>query len=157
MIRYSLTCDARHGFEAWFRSADDCDRQIADGTLACPACGSSAIDRALMAPSISKSVRAPRTADPSAPPPEAPDQAQALMPHNPKLAQMAAALKELRERITANADDVGERFPEEARRIHYGESEARGIYGQASPEEAAALVEEGVEVMPLPMLPDDRN
>ncbi|MGX1098358.1 DUF1178 family protein [Amorphus sp. MBR-141] len=155
MIRYSLTCDARHGFEAWFRSAEDCDRQLADGILTCPACGSGAIDRALMAPAIARTAKAPRLAEP--PPAPDPEQTQALLPQNPKLAQMAAALKELRDRITANADDVGERFPEEARRIHYGESEARGIYGQASAEEAAALVEEGVEVMPLPMLPDDRN
>ena len=156
MIRYRLACDARHGFEAWFRSAEDCDRQLADGTLACPSCGSGAIDRALMAPAISKTEKAPRAPEQPAPA-DTPDPAQALLAQDPKLAQMAVALKELRDRITANADDVGERFPEEARRIHYGESEARGIYGQASAEEAAALVEEGVEVMPLPMLPDDRN
>lgn len=156
MIRYRLACDARHGFEAWFRSAEDCDRQLSDGSLVCPSCGSGEIDRALMAPAVSKAGKAPPAAEPT-PQAESPGPEQSLLAQNPKLAQMATALKELRNRITASADDVGERFPEEARRIHYGESEARGIYGQASAEEAAALVEEGVEVMTLPIIPDDRN
>jgi len=156
VIRYRLACEARHGFEAWFRSAEDCDRQLADGSLVCPSCGSAEIDRALMAPAISKAGAAIRAAEPT-PETDSPATGQALLPQNTKLAEMAAALKELRARITANADNVGERFPEEARRIHYGESEARGIYGQATAEEAAALIDEGVEVMPLSLLPDDRN
>jgi len=156
VIRYRLACDQRHAFEAWFRSSEDCDTQLTDGTLACPMCGSQEIDRALMAPAVAKGGDAPVATEQTLPAEsEAPQ--KAVMAPDPKVAEMIAALKELRDRVTASADDVGERFPEEARKIHYGESEPRGIYGKATAEDAAALVEEGVEVLPLPVFPEDRN
>lgn len=158
MIRYRLVCDARHDFEGWFRSSDDCDRQIDENILSCPVCGSSEIGRALMAPAIAKSQSPDVPAPVAQPQPPVPDgQGQALLAANPKLAEMATALRELRDKIVANADDVGTRFPEEARRIHYGEAETRGIYGHATPDEAASLIDEGIEIMPLPVLPDDHN
>lgn len=157
MIRYRLICDQRHDFEAWFRSSDDCDHQLASGALTCPMCGSATIERGLMAPAVSKGRREPA-------PMPVPQQAQpegageqAVLASDPKLAAMVSALREIRDRIVAEADNVGERFPEEARRIHYGEAEARGIYGQASADEAAELLDEGIELMPLPVFPDERN
>lgn len=160
MIRYRLACEERHAFEAWFRSSEDCDAQLADSSLACPMCGSQQIDRALMAPAVAKGgdTPAPRTEPAAAA--EAAEGAAAARPMlsgDPKVAEMVAALKELRDRLTAGSDNVGDRFPEEARKIHYGESEPRGIHGKASAEDAAALVEEGVQVMPLPVFPEDRN
>ncbi|MEW5424265.1 DUF1178 family protein [Amorphus sp. 3PC139-8] len=154
MIRYRLVCDQRHDFEAWFRSSDDCDHQLASGALTCPMCGSATIERGLMAPSISK---ARREVTPQAPAPEAQSDSQPVLAPDPKLAAMVSALREIRDRIVASSDDVGDRFSEEARRIHYGESEARGIYGQASADEAAELLDEGIQVMPLPVFPDERN
>ncbi|MDQ0317052.1 DUF1178 family protein [Amorphus orientalis] len=153
MIRYRLACPDRHDFEGWFRSYDDCTDQIESGILTCPVCGSDRIERALMAPAVAKSSALAQQgeAERHAPPD------QAMLASNPKLAEIAAAFRELREKVVAHADDVGERFPEEARRIHYGEAEARGIYGQASAEEASSLLEEGIAVMPLPRLPEDHN
>jgi hypothetical protein len=123
-------------------------------------CGSAKVERAIMAPQIvSKKGRdiaepAPAAAAPATTEVAAPASTPLLMAQEREL---RAKLKELRDHIVKNADNVGERFPNEARKMHYGDIEHRPIYGEASPDQARALVEEGVEVSPLPVLPDDRN
>lgn len=142
MIRFDLICDKQHGFEAWFSSNDDFDKQNGQGLVSCPQCGSSKVEKALMAPSVSTSRKK--------------DATTRLAMNNAQQAamdQLRKAVKTIRD----NSEDVGERFPEEARKIHYGESEERGIIGQAKPDEVKSLVEEGVGIAPLPDLPDDKN
>lgn len=153
MIRYALACDARHEFESWFPSSQSFDEQAARGLVSCPACGSGRVEKRIMAPSIARTDKAALPAS-VAPVSEAPEPV-ALLSEAER--GMRAMLKALREHVTANAEDVGPRFAEEARLIHHGEAEARSIYGQASPAEARALMEDGIDVAPLPILPDDRN
>ena len=142
MIRYSLSCERGHAFEGWFASSSDFDQQAKRGLVACPTCGSSSVTKTLMAPAVSTARQkdAVRTL--------ALDQAQR---------EAFAKIKETLASIRANAEDVGDRFAEEARKIHYGEVEERGIIGEASLEEARALLDEGIDVAPLPILPDDVN
>ncbi len=143
MIRYGLVCDRRHEFESWFRDSATCDSQLASGAVGCPVCNSAQVAKQLMAPALRKSRGAPRqrVANPGA-------------EHQRKLLD---EMRKLRRKIESSAEYVGERFPEEARRIHYEEADARGIYGEATLEEAKALVEEGIEAHPLPWLPEDAN
>ncbi|MCA6118907.1 DUF1178 family protein [Bradyrhizobium sp. WSM 1738] len=154
MIRYNLRCEKGHAFESWFQSSAAYESQEKRKLVSCPSCGSVKVERAIMAPQIvSKKGRE------AAPARGAADAAGAestplLMAQEREL---RAKLKELRDHIIKNADNVGERFPNEARKMHYGDIEHRPIYGEASPEEARALIDEGVEVSPLPVLPDDRN
>ena len=156
MIRYSLRCDRGHEFESWFQSSSAYEQQEKRKLVNCPACGSAKVERAIMAPQIvSKKGR-----DSAAPAPAASTDVTAPASTPLMMAQereLRAKLKELRDHIVKNADNVGERFPNEARKMHYGDIEHRPIYGEASPDEARALIEEGVEVSPLPVLPDDRN
>ncbi|MDK4714781.1 DUF1178 family protein [Rhizobium sp. CNPSo 4039] len=142
MIRYSLTCDNAHEFEGWFSESADFDRQVASGFLTCPVCNSAAISKQLMAPSVSTARKK--------------DEMQTLAMDTARK-QAMAKLKEAIDAIKANAEDVGAKFPEEARKIHYGEADARGIIGKATPDEAQALVEEGIEIAAIPVLPDDVN
>ncbi|BBE73838.1 DUF1178 family protein [Oharaeibacter diazotrophicus] len=158
MIRYALVCSAAHDFDGWFRSSEDFDAQKARGLVECPVCGSTAVEKALMAPAvrIRDGASAPTLPAPvAAGAPPVPAVPAALPP--PEAAEMIARLRELKAKLTAGSENVGERFAEEARRIHYGETEARAVHGQASPDEARALVEEGVPILPLPILPDERN
>ncbi|GGA91904.1 hypothetical protein GCM10011491_19890 [Brucella endophytica] len=141
MIRFSLHCDREHEFEGWFRNNEDFERQAARGLVECPACGSSRVEKALMTPSVSTSRKKEKIA-------LATSEAQSAL-----IEQMRELSRKLRE----NADYVGDNFAEEARKIHFGEADPRGIYGEASREEVTALVEEGVEIMPLPVFPEDRN
>ncbi|WP_047307366.1 DUF1178 family protein [Rhodopseudomonas palustris] len=164
MIRYSLRCDKGHVFESWFQSSSAYDSQVRRKLVSCPQCDSVKVEKAIMAPQIvGKKGRGrapePAAADPAAtnPPAEA---ASANSPTPLLMAQereLRAKLKELRDHIVKTADNVGERFPEQARAMHYGDIEHRPIYGEASPTEAKALIDEGIEVAPLPVLPDDRN
>ena len=155
MIRYSLVCEAGHGFESWFPSSDSFDTQVARGLVTCPVCDSSSVAKALMVPSIA---RTDRDRAPASAPAEPPVQAEApvALIAEPER-QSRAMLKALREHVVASAEHVGARFPEEARKIHYGEAEGRSIYGEASPAEARALIDEGIDVAAIPILPDDRN
>ncbi len=154
MIRYSLACEVGHGFESWFPSSDSYDAQAERGLVTCPVCGTTSVFKALMAPSLA---RIDRTVPaPSVPIIVPPSEAPVTLVAEPER-QMRAMLRALRERVTQNAEHVGARFPEEARRIHYGEAEDRPIYGQASPDEARALIDEGIDVAPLPTMPDERN
>jgi hypothetical protein len=159
MIRYALRCEHDHAFESWFQSSSAFDSQVRRKLVACPVCESTEVEKAIMAPRIvSKKGResAPPVPAPVPPPtPEAAPSAQPLLMAQER--ELRTKLKELRDHIVKNADNVGERFPNEARKMHYGDIEHRPIYGEASPEEARALIDEGVEVSPLPVLPEDRN
>jgi hypothetical protein len=141
MIRYALTCDKGHDFEAWFGSIGDYDVQVEARAVTCPCCGSAGVRKAPMAPAV----RRGKPALPSA------------QPSNDERRRTYAFLKNLRNHLKENAEHVGQAFPEEARKMHYGETEARSIYGEATREEAVALAEEGIPALPLPPLPEDHN
>lgn len=156
MIRYTLHCDKAHEFESWFPSSASYEGQRARKLVACPVCGSTRIDKALMAPQVARRDRtADRPAPPPVPGPPAPEATVAKL--SPVEQELRARIRELREHVVKNADAVGDRFAEEARKIHYGEVEHRSIYGSATAEEARELSEEGIEFHPLPSFPDDRN
>ena len=148
MIRYALRCEAGHTFESWFNNSSAFDRQAARGLVACPLCGSAKVEKAIMAPALSGGREAA--------PPAEPEKSPVAIVSKEEV-EVRKKLKELREHIVQNADYVGEKFPEEARRMHYGEIEHRSIYGEASPDQAKELHEEGIEFHPLPVLPDERN
>ena len=139
MIRFSLHCDKDHEFEAWFSSSTDFDSQTERGLVECPVCGSRQVGKALMAPAVAVSKQ--------------PGQRSLAM--DPERREMMRKIREMVQAVKMNSEDVGERFAEEARKIHHGETEARGIYGKASGDEARSLIEEGIEIAPLPDLPDD--
>jgi hypothetical protein len=166
MIRYRLKCEKRHEFEAWFPNSAAFDRQLKRGEVSCPRCGTAKVHKTLMAPNIIKGVKRTRSAKaperaqekapgeaaaPAAPPAQA--ETHRLAAHG----ALSAAMRKLRAEIEAKSEYVGPRFPEEARKIHYEEAPARGIYGEATREEAQALSEEGIEFFPLPPLPEDHN
>jgi hypothetical protein len=159
MIRYSLICARQHSFESWFPNSAAFDRQARRGLVACPQCGSTKVEKAIMAPRIADSRRAAPGAEAPAAAPAAPDTPPAgtVTVVSPQEHALRAKLKELHEHLVKNADHVGARFPEEARKMHYGEIEYRSIYGEASLEQAKELAEEGIEFHPLPVLPDERN
>ncbi|MGP2494124.1 DUF1178 family protein [Mesorhizobium sp. PUT5] len=141
MIRFSLTCEHEHEFEAWFRSNDDFDTQRKRGFVECPSCGSREVGKALMAPAVSTGRK----------------QEKMALAMGEAQRRAMAELKALSQKMRENSDYVGDKFAEEARKIHFGESETRGIYGEATLEEAKGLAEDGVSFMPLPVFPDDRN
>lgn len=139
-----LRCALGHGFEGWFASEDDYQRQQASGLVACPMCSDTAIERLPSAPRLNLGAAAPV-------PPSTRGQEPPAMPGAPQAATMQHLWVEAVKQVMARTEDVGERFPEEARRIHYGEAESRGIRGQATPEQRAELAEEGIEVVSLPV------
>ena len=142
MIRFALLCANDHAFEGWFRDGATFERQAVEAVISCPECGDTHVRKALMAPAVRRSgAREPSLPAPAATPPHV------------RAATMLALLRKVRAHVEANFENVGERFPEEARRIHYGEAEEREIFGRATPEEAKALHEEGIAVRPLPELP----
>jgi hypothetical protein len=142
MIKYRLACDGGHEFEGWFKSGAAYDEQAASGHITCPHCGSLAVTKAIMAPNVA--TRAQLSA------PDASKEAKSAE-------QVRALMRQLRAAVEEKADYVGPRFAEEARKVYYDESEPRGVYGEASAEEAKALVEEGIPVLPLPRLREDLN
>lgn len=157
MIRYALVCDKKHQFEIWFGNSADYDKQRKRKLVSCPDCGSAEVEKAIMAPAIS---RAGKRKESSAPITNEAVPAAAAEPVamiSPQEQEFRTKLKELREHLIKNADNVGKKFPEEARKMHYGEIEHRSIYGEASPEEAKELHEEGIEFHPIPVLPEERN
>ena len=162
MIRYRLACPKSHEFEGWFPSSDACDKQIARKLVSCPECGSTKVAKALMAPSVVTSERkATRKGRSRAPSPET-TQAPTAAPQ-PEVVmtgpqrEMLRQLKALRDKVLADAEYVGPRFADEARKIHHEDAPGRGIYGEASPAEVEELVSEGIDVLPIPRLPDDHN
>ena len=161
MIRYALRCDKGHDFESWFQSSAAFDSQHKRKLVTCPVCDSAAVEKAIMAPRLAKKGNAKagrglEAPDVAATPTDAPASEQVSL-ISAQERELRAKLKELRDHIVKNADNVGDKFPTEARKMHYGDIEHRPIYGEASPEEARNLIDEGVEVTPLPVLPDDRN
>jgi hypothetical protein len=140
MIRYALACEHDHPFEAWFASSGDYDDQARRGLVECPMCGSSSVRKQIMAPALAGT----RRRDEAAPTPESQAQMRSMM---------MQAMGEVRRHVKETFDYVGDRFAQEARDIHEGVSEARGIYGEASPKEVKALAEDGIKVAPLPPAP----
>jgi hypothetical protein len=162
MIHYHLRCERGHAFESWFQSSSAYEQQEKRKLVNCPICGSAKVERDIMAPRIA-SKKGREHAEPAPVAAAAPaSTTEVAAPASTPLMmaqerELRAKLRELRDHIVKNADNVGERFPNEARKMHYGDIEHRPIYGEASPQEARELVEEGIEVAPLPVLPDDRN
>jgi hypothetical protein len=154
MIHYNLRCERGHTFESWFQSCSTYEDQERRKLVDCPICGSSEVQRDIMAPRIA-SRKGRKGADPAPAAVAEPTPPTQLMLSQER--ELRTKLKELRDHIVKNADNVGEQFPTEARKMHYGDIEHRPIYGEASPDEARALIDEGVEVTPLPVLPEDRN
>ena len=162
MIRYTLVCSKRHEFESWFANSAAYDKQAKRGLVTCPLCGSPKVEKALMTPRLARTdtssmqevvpAQPPTAAEAKPTPPSTP-----VAMISPQEQEFRTRLRELRDHLVQNADNVGPRFPEEARKMHYGEAEHRSIYGIASPEEAKELHEEGIEFSPLPVLPDERN
>jgi hypothetical protein len=147
MIRYDLICKHGHAFDGWFRDSAAYDEQRADGAVICPRCGTAEVDKQIMAPGIPK--KSNRKSDP---------RNQVFSGGtDPRMKALVEKMRELRRHIEAHADYVGDRFAEEARRIHYKEAEERGIYGEATAEDARSLIDEGIEVQPLPILPEDQH
>lgn len=141
MIQYSLICENDHTFEAWFRNAAAYDEQRGRGIVSCPVCASHDVHKAMMAPAVT------RRREEKVP----------VATGHPEHARIRAVMRALRDKVTSEADYVGEKFAEEARKIHFKETEPRGIYGEATREEIAGLIEDGVDFMPLPVLPEDQN
>ena len=141
MIHYSLVCDKSHKFDGWFSNAAAYDAQKRRGLVTCPICLTTNVDKALMAPSVNR----------------AGSEKVALSIGHPQHQQLRDAMMALRNKVTSEADYVGDKFAEEARKIHFKEVDSRGIYGEATREEVAALAEEGVDFMPLPNLPEEHN
>ena len=155
MIRYALVCEKGHGFESWFADSAAYDKQIKRKLIACPHCGTARVEKAIMTPRLAGSRKRAAPAEPVVAA-STPEKSPVAM-ISPQEQELRTKLKELREHLTKNADHVGPKFPEEARKMHYGETKHRSIYGEASPEEARRLAEEGIEFHPLPILPDERN
>jgi hypothetical protein len=134
MIHYDLRCPNGHVFEGWFRSSSDFDAQAAQGLVSCPTCQDTGIERALMAPSVAKKGN--------------------TLPDMPPEVAVKQALRSLRRMVESNFENVGDRFAEEARKIHYGETATRGIFGDTTKEEAEALVDEGIAFGQIPWVPE---
>lgn len=141
MIQYTLQCSNGHRFDAWFKSATAYDEQQARGIVTCAVCGDGGVEKAPMAPAVA------RTDNARVP----------LSSAHPEARKFLDMLREYRKQVVTQADYVGNRFAEEARKIHFEETEARGIYGEATREEVAALLEDGVDFLPLPDLPEEHN
>ncbi len=160
MIVFDLKCEQGHQFESWFRSSSAYEDQKTAGLIECPFCGSVEVEKAPMAPNVA--AKGNQKADVPAPaqtvtepaPVALAASAPTMAAPSPELRQLAEkaakAMADLQQHVEKNCEDVGKSFAEEARKIHYGESEERGIYGESSLEEAKDLIEEGIEVMPLP-------
>jgi hypothetical protein len=166
MIRYALACDSGHEFESWFPGSAAYEAQLARGLVACPRCNSAKVEKQIMAPSIARKDRAPALPAPPAVPETQPDMAAPRVPaarpqpmavFSEEEREFRAMVKAFREHVTKNADYVGQAFADEARKMHYGDTEHRSIYGEANLAEAKELLEEGIEVHPLPIVPDERN
>jgi hypothetical protein len=146
VIRYDLICGKGHKFDGWFSNSDAYDKQAKRGLISCTECGDSKIEKQIMSPGISaKGNRRVET------------QAMTAGPVDPRAAAMMQMMREYRKHVTANSENVGNNFAEEARKIHFKEVKERPIYGEATPDDAMALIEDGIEVHPIPRLPEDGN
>ncbi|WP_297112592.1 DUF1178 family protein [uncultured Devosia sp.] len=139
MIQYSLQCSNGHRYEAWFKSAAAYDEQQARGIVTCAQCGDAHVEKAPMAPNVART-----------------DQERVpLSANHPEAARIRAMLRQYRQKVMSEAENVGDRFAEEARKIHFEEAEARGIYGEATKDEVLGLIEDGVDFLPLPDVGED--
>jgi hypothetical protein len=146
MIRYDLVCDKGHEFDGWFSNSDAYDTQAKRGMVSCTTCNTNKIQKQLMAPGIpAKSNRKPDR------------QAMTAGPVDPRMAEMMNMMREYKKHVEATSENVGSNFAEEARKMHFNEKAKRGIYGEATRDEAVELLEEGIEIQPLPVLPEDGN
>lgn len=148
MIKYALKCSDEHKFESWFKSSEAFDTLSASGMLSCPVCGSTRVQKAMMAPRVATEAPA-TTQEPVQDPPEPAAQSLLTSPSD----EVQAAMQRLKKAVEENSDYVGTEFTSEARAIHEGEAPERSIYGEAKPEDAKKLLEDGVPVLPLPFLP----
>lgn len=146
MIKYALACEQAHEFESWFPSSEAFETQRKRGFVTCPYCNSARVEKQIMAPSVARKDKAPEAPAP-----------QPVAVLSEREQEIRVALRALREHVMKNAENVGKGFVEEARKMHYGETEERSIYGEADLAEARALLEEGIDVLPLPVVPGDRN
>ncbi|SHK20042.1 hypothetical protein SAMN02745194_04415 [Roseomonas rosea] len=152
MIHYQLRCSQEHGFDGWFKDSAAFDKLAATGLVDCPVCGDTKVRRDLMAPAIAKTRGEPVPVKaPEAPPQAAPQEVAATA--GPMPAQVLALLQRMRAEVEKNCDHVGRDFAEEARKMHRGETERRGIYGEATAEEAESLADEGIEIGRIPWVP----
>ena len=142
MIKFGLVCETDHDFDAWFGSSEDFEKQTKRGLVTCPVCNSPKVQKSLMAPSVSTARKKEKMAV-----------AQVSEVHKAALTEM----RKIRDHIVDNSENVGDKFPDEARKIHYGEADERGIYGEASRDEVHSLLEEGIGIAPLPSVPEDAN
>jgi hypothetical protein len=160
VIHYALACDKGHSFESWFQSSAAYDKQAKRKLIECPVCGSTKVEKAIMAPRLARKDKSTPITIPDEAPAQGAAPAETSAPVamiSPQEQEFRTKLKELRDHLTANADNVGRKFADEARKMHYGEKEHRSIYGEASAEDAKELHEEGIAFHPLPVLPDERN
>lgn len=157
MIRYALACDKGHQFESWFADSAAYDKQAKRKLVTCPHCGSAKVDKTIMAPQVSTSKKRAQAQAPAPTVAENTQENSQVAMISPQEQEFRTKLKELREHLTKNSDNVGTKFPEEARKMHYGEIEHRSIYGEATPKDAKEMLDEGIEFHPLPILPDERN
>lgn len=141
MIQYSLHCSKGHQYDAWFKNAAAFDEQAARGIVTCAVCGDGDVSKALMAPAVARTD----------------GDRVSLSSANPDAAKIRELIRAYRQKVVSEADYVGDKFAEEARKIHFDEVEARDIYGQATRDEVVALAEEGIAFMPLPDLPEEAN
>jgi hypothetical protein len=146
VIRYALTCEDGHRFESWFGDSQAFDTLRAADAVLCPECGSAAVEKALMTPQVATARKKDAKKD-----------KVRLAANHAMQAEAGAVMRKIRDHVRENADYVGDKFPEEARKIHYEEAKKRGIYGEATADEAKALDEEGIEFHPLPVLPEEQN
>ena len=147
MIRYDLLCNKGHEFDGWFRDSVAYDQQAKRGLVSCTHCGSAKIQKQIMAPNIAAKSNKKSEASTK----------MVSGPIDGRAAAIMQMMREYRKHVETNSENVGNNFAEEARKIHYNEAEQRGIYGNATPDDAAALIEEGIDVHPIPILPEDGN
>lgn len=164
MIRYALICAEAHEFESWFSTSASFEEQAKRGLVTCPVCSSAKVERAIMAPNVARSDLGPRSQATTETARDAPAPVAPAAPAPAPMALMGEReiafremLASLHAHVRENAEHVGERFAEEALKIHHGETESRAIYGEATPDDARMLHEEGVEFLPLPRLPSSGN
>ena len=154
MIKFALVCTAGHEFESWFSDGDAYDTQVKRGFVQCPSCGSKQVGKAIMAPRVVTRPAAAPAPVGGSPPAETPAPVALL---DDRQRELRAMIRAVRERLMTDAEDVGSGFAREARRIHDGDAAERPIYGQASLADAQALLEDGIGVMPIPVLPDEHH
>jgi hypothetical protein len=156
MIHYQLRCGQAHGFDGWFKDSASFEKQAKRGLIECPECGGTDVERALMAPAVAKREALPVQAPPA---PPAPGPGSAVAPAAAKAAadrlpaQMMAVLQRIRAEVEKNCDYVGPDFADQARAMHRGEVEPKGIYGETTDEQAESLAEEGIGVTKIPWVP----